>query len=278
MKRRISLGIAAMLLVQPAVAAAQQLPAIRTSSTNEVPECVTPGRLTAFLKARNDSLDPRFERIAVEYMRRGEEFGLRWDYTFYQMILETGYLTYRGNGGRRGDVRPTQNNFAGLGATGNGNPGESFPDVATGVLAHLQHVLVYSGEHVDDPVAERTRKVQEWGILKPLQKKARGSVTFNHLATKWAPGSSYVPGLASIAERFRDKFCNAPDPHPEWIAEARGMNGKSVAAAVASPAEPSSRVSGAEFARRAIADGKAEGDDRRKGLGAAGLAKPATPS
>jgi hypothetical protein len=276
MKRRVSFGVAALLLLSPAAASAANLPGIRTSDANPVPECVTPGRLTAFLRARNGRLDPSFERIAIEYMRRGEELGLRWDYTFYQMILETGSLTFRGNGGRRGDVSPSQNNFAGLGATGNGNPGESFPDVPTGVLAHLQHVLLYAGETVENPVAERTRKVQEWGILKPLQKKARGSVTFNHLATKWAPGSSYVSGLAGIAEAFHDRFCEAPDPHPEMVAEARGFaaKGPAVAAAVERP----ERVSGAELARRAIEDGKAEGDERRKGLGASSLAKAATPS
>lgn len=53
-------------------------------------------------------------------MRRGEDLGLRWDYAFFQMAIETNYLSFRREGGRRSDVRPSQNNFAGLGATGNG--------------------------------------------------------------------------------------------------------------------------------------------------------------
>ena len=274
MTRTVASSVAtAIVLVCVSTAWAGPVPAVRTSATNAVPACATPGRLTAYLKSRNDNLDPRFEKIAVEYMRHGERLGLRWDYTFFQMLLETGYLTFRGDGGRRGDVKPTQNNFAGLGATGNREPGESFPDVSTGVLAHLQHVLIYAGETVENPVAERTRKVQEWGILKSMQKRAKGAVTFAHLATKWAPGSNYVAGIEAIAGRFRDGFCNAPDPHPEWIAEARGQ--KPVPAAVAAampPAEPSpERVSGADLAKRAIAEGKAENDNRAKGLGAGGL-------
>jgi hypothetical protein len=276
MMRTVASGLAAVLMLVPAAQALADVPAIKTSARNQVDACVTPGRLTAFLKSRNERLDPRFEKIAVEYMRHGEHLGLRWDYTFYQMLLETGFLSFRGDHGRRGDVSPRQNNFAGLGATGKGAPGESFPDVSTGVLAHLQHVLIYAGETVENPVAERTRKVQEWGILKSMQRRARGSVTFRHLAQKWAPGSDYVSGLESIADRFHEGFCNIPDPHPEWIAEARGTTPK-VAATEVTPDE-ADRVSGAELARRAIADGKAENDDRRSGLGvgAPATGRPAT--
>ncbi len=258
---------AAMLLPVSGVLA--DVPAIKTSSSNKVVACATPGRLMAYLKSRNPQLDPRFDKIAVEYMRHGETLGLRWDYAFYQMLLETGHLSFRGDRGRRGDVSPRQNNFAGLGATGNGAAGESFPDVSTGVLAHLQHVLVYAGETVDDPVADRTRKVQEWGILKSMQKRAGGVVTFRHLATKWAPGADYVAGISALASRFDESFCNRPDPNPEWVAEARGAT---AGAKVADLAPASDRVSGAELAKRAIADAKAAGDDRRTGLGATGLA------
>src|SRR6476619_2827683 len=98
-------------------AAAGSMPDIKVGARNAVPECVTPGRLIEYLKSRNPDLSPRFESVAVEYMRYGEKLGIRWDYAFYQMILETGALSYR-NGSRAGDVKPTQNNFAGLGATG----------------------------------------------------------------------------------------------------------------------------------------------------------------
>lgn len=277
MRIRTSSLLAAMLLA-PASSALADVPAIKTSPSNQVPGCATPGRMMAFLASRNERLDPRLQKIAVEYMRHGEQLGLRWDYAFYQMLLETGYLSFKGNGGRRGDVSPGQNNFAGLGATGNGVSGERFPDVSTGVLAHLQHVLVYAGETVEDPVAERTRKVQEWGILKSMQRRAGGPVTFRHLATKWAPGANYVAALESLASRFHESFCRMPDPNPEMVTEARG---EAPSRSVAKTAPATGRGSGAALARRAIAVGKAEGDDRRKGLGgselAAGIAALAGP-
>ena len=164
MPRRVGAFFLFALLASPMPVAAADLPAIKVTRGNTVPQCVTPGRLLAYLESRNPNLDPRFQAIASEYMKIGEAFGVRWDYAFYQMLLETGSLSYR-NGSRAGDVKPSQNNFAGLGATGRGAPGESFKDITTGVRAHLQHLLLYAGERVDQPVAERTRKVQEWGVL-----------------------------------------------------------------------------------------------------------------
>ena len=153
-------------------------------------------------------------------MRLGEKLGVRWDFAFYQMILETGSLKYR-NGRRAGDVKPTQNNFAGLGATGGGEPGESFKDIPTGVRAHLEHLLLYSGEKLENPVAERTRKVQEWGVLTKWQARFTKPITFSDLAQQWAPGSSsYARMLDGIAERFQE-FCEKPDPRPEMAAAVR---------------------------------------------------------
>src|SRR5690606_34924086 len=80
-------------------AMAQSLPAIKTGPGNQVAACATPGRLMEFVRHRNASLDPRFDGVATEYMRHGEELGVRWDYAFFQMLLETGNLSFtRGNG------------------------------------------------------------------------------------------------------------------------------------------------------------------------------------
>lgn len=241
------------------------MPDIRISPNNPVPECVTPGRLLAFLKDRNPQLSERFESVPLEYVRQGEKLGVRWDFAFYQMILETGSLSYR-NGSRAGDVKPSQNNFAGLGATGRGEPGESFKDVATGVRAHLEHLLLYSGEKLDNPTAERTRKVQEWGVLTNWQARFKRPITFADLAAQWAPGSnSYARMLDGISERFQ-AFCEQPDPRPELMAQIRRERAMA------------ERATGATLAKRAIADGKAEENDQRSGLGGQQVAKtPPTP-
>ena len=239
-------------------AAAASLPDIRSTSSNAVPECVTPGRLLAYLKSRNPELNPRYESVPSEYMRQGETMGVRWDFAFYQMILETGSLSYR-RGNRSGDVKPAQNNFAGLGATGGGEPGESFKDVATGVRAHLEHLLLYSGQKLENPTADRTRKVQEWNVLTKWQSRFTKPITFADLASQWAPGSnSYARMLDGIAERFVE-FCEQPDPRPEMAAQVR----RELKIAAARAQQPS----GAELARRAIETSKAADGTQRSALG-----------
>jgi len=240
------------------LAGAATLPDIKVNPSNAVPECVTPGRMLAFLKSRNPELSPRFESVPSEYMRLGEQLGVRWDFAFYQMILETGALSYR-RGNRSGDVRATQNNFAGLGATGGGERGESFKDIPTGVRAHLEHLLLYAGEKLDNPTAERTRKVQEWGVLTKWQAGFTRPITFADLAAQWAPGStSYARMIDGIAERFVE-FCEQPDPRPELAAEVR-RELKLIAARAQGP-------SGTELARRAIESGKSERSEQRQALG-----------
>ncbi len=237
--------LAAVLVAGAAPAGAEGLPAIKISTANAVAACATPGRLQAYLEARNPALDARFKSIAIDYMREGEALGVRWDTAFFHMILETGQLSFK-NGNRAGDVKPAQNNFAGLGATG-GVPGESFPDVTTGVRAHLQHVLLYAGAKLDNPVAERTRKVQEWGVLTDWQKGFKQPITFADLAAKWAPKSkAYVESFEQVAEKFTADHCKKPDPHPEYVAAARGAAGAQLAAAV--PAAPEAAEK--EFQRR----------------------------
>ena len=253
------------------------LPAVKSNDKNPVPSCATPGRLMTYIRDRNPKLDPRFETIAADYMRVGQELKIRWDYAFFQMIVETGSLSFKSDG-RSGDVAPKQNNFAGLGATGKGERGESFPDVTTGVTAHLQHLLMYAGEKIADPVAERTRKVQEWGVLTSWQKGLKGPITFTDLTRKWAPGAGdYGSNIEATAKRFYDDTCRKPDPAPELMAAAdsksdpRGDKG-------AAEAPVAEKVSGADLARRAIAEARADSNSKRTALGAGNIAKSAQPA
>ncbi len=279
MKSSSVLGIVIAASLIPATSAlSAELPPIKTGGGNAVPECATPGRMMAFIRSRNSNLDPRFEKIAVEYMREGEALGIRWDYAIAQMAIETNYLTYKAAGGKPADVRPTQNNFAGIGATGGGVHGEAFKDVQSGVRAHLQHLLLYAGDKVDDPVAERTRKVQEWGVLKSFHAKLKGPTTFKDLARKWAVSGEYGVAIQTHADKFYADFCKAADPNPELLAEVRGAQTTKTAAAETKAEKAERKVSGAELARRAIEDGKASGDEKLRGLGGAKIAKPAEPA
>ncbi len=184
-------------------------PAIRSGGDNPVPRCVTPERLMAFLTERNTRLDPRYQNIARLYRYYGEGWRVRWDYAFFQMAIETNFLSFRRGDGHRGDVSETQNNFAGIGATGGGVHGERFPDVATGVHAQIQHLVAYSGERLVAPIARRTRDRQD-DIIDESRRLGR-PVTFADLARRWATDRAYGRSIDYIAGLYRARFCSEPE-------------------------------------------------------------------
>ncbi len=202
----------ASLIALPAAAA--ELPPIKSSESNRVPECATPGRLISYVRERNPKLEARYDGIASDYMRHGEALHIRWDYAFFQMLLETGYLTYKG------DVKPEQGtHFAGLGATGKGARGESFKDVSTGVKAHLEHLLMYAGERVESPVAERTRNIQDWACSDVV---AEGSFGADHVQADGEQVGAGKPWAGTSATSIRLRTASSmgsassPIRRPRW--------------------------------------------------------------
>ncbi|MGQ0674013.1 MAG: hypothetical protein ACT4N2_14205 [Hyphomicrobium sp.] len=226
----LALAMAILLLPVAGPSHAAPAPEIRTSERNPVPACVTPDRLMAFLKSRNGRLDPRFADIATHYKTFGEAWRVRWDYAFFQMAIETNFLTYRAPSGRMGDVDPRQNNFAGIGTTGGGVPGDRFPDVKTGVHAQIQHLVVYSGERLAAPIAPRTQLKQDHILVESL--KLERPVRFGDLARRWAVDRNYDKSIEWVADSYRSRYCRgreaaaapgaitapAPNPAPKLTA------------------------------------------------------------
>ena len=117
------------------------------------------------------------------------------------MLLETNYLSFKNGSGRPGDVKPKQNNFAGLGTTGGGVPGDSFPDVSTGVMAQIQHLVAYSGERVQSPLAARTREKQD--DIVAMSRALKRKVRFDDLTNRWAADRNYAASIEWVAEGYR---------------------------------------------------------------------------
>ena len=78
----------------------------------------------------------RAKRLSALYIKYGKIFNKRADIAFAQMTHETGWLMFTG------DVKPEQNNFVGIGATG-GVPGNSFETEELGIIAHYAHLCWY---------------------------------------------------------------------------------------------------------------------------------------
>ncbi len=90
------------------------------------------------------------ETFCQMYYEEAAAEGVRPEVAFVQTMKETNWLQYGG------DASIEQFNFAGLGTTGGGVPGNSYPDVRTGIRAQIQHLKAYattdvlSQECVDD--------------------------------------------------------------------------------------------------------------------------------
>lgn len=272
-----------MLACGASTTLAGELPAIRANAANHVPACATPERLMAFVGSRNPKLDARFASVAEAYKSIGERLNIRWDYAFYQMMVETGSLAFTGDDGAPSVVRASQNNFAKLGAAGDERRGEKFRDVATGALAHLQHLQLYAGDRVEAPAAERTRKVQEWDVLGPWQKALGHPTTYRDLAEKWAPGNGkYADDIAAVAQSFEGTHCKG-GPSAAGSEQAAGTRADTAAGAAA-VAQPKGReqsvhiakvrpaTTGTELARKAIERAREEGGAGRSALGAGSIA------
>ncbi|WP_167380489.1 GBS Bsp-like repeat-containing protein [Gordonibacter urolithinfaciens] len=115
--------------------------------------------------------------------------GVRAEVVFAQAMKETGYLQFGG------DVKAEQCNFAGIGATGNGVPGNSFADVRTGLRAQVQHLKAYASTEELVQVCVDPR----FGYVK------RGCApTVESLGGKWATSQYYgVELVALIGEMMK---------------------------------------------------------------------------
>ena len=99
-----------------------------------------------FTKYSNGEYDGVYKNAGINsiedfcqiYYEEAMAEGIRVEVAFSQAMLETGFLTYGGQ------VKPSQFNFAGLGATDNGASGASFNSVREGIRAHIQHLKCYS--------------------------------------------------------------------------------------------------------------------------------------
>ena len=81
---------------------------------------------------------PNIQAFCEALVREANSEGVRADVVFAQSMHETNWLQFGG------DVKKEQFNFAGLGATGGGNPGNNFSSIPTGLLAQVQHLKAYA--------------------------------------------------------------------------------------------------------------------------------------
>ncbi len=130
-------------------------------------------------------VNPNAPRLAALYVQLGQVYGIRGDAAYAQAVHETGYFRFQGS------VKASQNNFAGIGATGK-TEGATFKTPEEGVLAHIQHLFAYSSTEALPP---------QYPLVDPrFSLVQRGSATaWNQLNGKWAvPGTNYSNMILEI--------------------------------------------------------------------------------
>lgn len=120
------------------------------SANQEINEIMGSGRasevqLHIFLRSKNESGSVQFPDIPSLYIEEARIEGVNHDIAFCQMCLETDFLRFSGN------IKPQQNNFAGLGTVEGGSETATFESARIGVRAHIQHLKAYASS---DPLSQ----------------------------------------------------------------------------------------------------------------------------
>ena len=145
----------------------------------------TPEQMTAFIRRRNPQpkLACSVEEIVRLYYEEAAAEGVRADVALCQALKETGFFAYGG------DVLPEQNNYCGLGATGNKAKGAYFATPQQGVRAHIQHLMAYATtERPHAPLVD-----PRYDLVRLYRSDIYGKIrTWTGLNGVWAvPGTSY---------------------------------------------------------------------------------------
>jgi len=153
-----------------------------------------------FLHAMNPEVDLATAlNFSLLYEEEGRAEGVNPDLAFAQMLLETSYLRYGGQ------VKGSQNNFAGLGALDGGDKGLVFSSPRLGVRAQVQHLKYYA---TNLPLAG-TPINPRLGLVK------RGSApTAWQLARAWASDPDYGIKLMALVARMVDHAQRTPGRTP----------------------------------------------------------------
>ena len=140
-----------------------------------------------FLKANNENALAQFPDLPKLYREEATIEGVNYDIAFSQMCVETNFLRFGG------DLKPSQNNFGGLGGVGGGNEPATFSSARLGVRAHVQQLKAYASLEplVQDQVSPRFRFVTR-GIA-PL---------VGQLSGRWSADLNYGDRIMAVVKRL----------------------------------------------------------------------------
>ena len=123
--------------------------------------------------------------------------GVRGEVLWTQVMRETGWLQFGGC------VSIEQFNFGGLGATGGGNPGHSFPSVQIGLRAQVHHLIAYA-------------------TTAPVRNPSNREHPVMRTSPPWGPtGQTVVNGTESPRFHFVSRGIS---PYVNWLGQGENPN------------------------------------------------------
>ena len=146
---------------------------------------------------------PDIDTFCTIVIEEADAEGVRGEVVFEQAMLETGWLQFGG------DASAVQFNFSGLGTTGGGVAGNSFPDVRTGIRAQVQHLKAYASSEelnqacVDNRFQYVTRESAPYVEWLGIQENPYGG--------GWAAGRSYGYKLRSLLAELKGEEYTWPE-------------------------------------------------------------------
>lgn len=155
---------------------------------------------------QKNNVNEKYISLVYSYYTEGIKEGVRGDIALAQSCLETGWFNFKG------DVVPAQNNFAGLGTTGDGVKGCYFNTPEEGIRAQIQHLKAYASteplkQECIDPryslVSKGCAPYVEW-----LGQKE------NPTGKGWATGKNYGAKILNLLNSFINESVTAPPTTP----------------------------------------------------------------
>ncbi len=193
MRRRLLLP----LLLVAVLAAAGCVPS-GTVQASSNPSIMGPNRLTAadlaswFRSVKGDRhrLPISIDKLARLFIEESEDEGVRGDIAFAQSVLETGWFWFPD----AGQVRPSHNNYAGIGAVDGGNNPNKFSSPRQGVRAQIQHLRAYGDRSVTRSKLEHSLVDPRFHLVSP-KGQARN---WPQLSGRWASSSTYGQRIVDL--------------------------------------------------------------------------------
>ncbi len=192
---KLKVNVAAGGTAEPAASsapAASERISNATSMIGYLP--VTEDQLVRIFEVRGSSKVSWARRLAPLYIKWGQEFNVRADIAWAQMVHETGFLEYTGV------AKPEWNNFAGLGVVGPEGVGLRFDNENLGVLAHFVHIAWYVY-----PSAINKYCSPKYNSRYTSNHFHNGDSTVNCFNGRWAPSPTYTDQIIRFANMIHGR-------------------------------------------------------------------------